>query len=87
MFLGRKRDGTVPRTRPINHADMLMCVRDPMNVQKPGGNQGPGARFGGGGPVADQLDLQTALLARFAQGRPFGIFIQFNVTSQWQPLV
>src|SRR5262245_29016590 len=73
--------------RPINHPDVLVGFIDAMDVEEPRRDQGPCARPGRGGPLAQQLDFKSAFLARLPQRRLLRVFVQLDVPAQRQPLV
>src|SRR5436305_1356745 len=62
-----------------------MGVGDAMNIQKPRGDQRTRARPGCGWALAEQRDIETALLLRLAQRGLLRIFIELDVPAQRQP--
>jgi hypothetical protein len=72
---------------PIDHADVLVGVRDPMDIQKAGGNQGTCSGGSGGGPFANQFNFEAAFFLGFAEGGLFGIFVEFDMSAEWEPFI
>src|SRR3989442_176240 len=87
VFISRESQRSVLRTRPINHADMLMRVADAVDVQEPWSNQGACVGASCGRSFAEQFHIESGLFPPFAQGGLLRIFIQFNVPAERQPLV
>src|ERR1035437_1804196 len=61
MLRGGECQGAFLRPRPVNHGDMLVCVRDAVDVQEPWCDERAGAWFRGGRSFAEQLNFQPAL--------------------------
>ena len=88
VFFGGARDvGGVFWACPVNHSDVLVCVGDAVNIQKPRGDQCACAGAGGWWTFAKQRDVHTALFPGFAQCRLFRVLIQFDVAAQRQPCI
>jgi hypothetical protein len=66
---------------------MLVRVANAVNVQKPRRNQSARAGFRGRWPFTKKFDLEAALLASFAQGGLFGVFIQLDMPANREPFV
>ena len=87
----------VPPSRTLYRRNFLAapsksfrCVRAcrcAMDVEKSRRNQRACAVAGRRRTFAKQLDFQPAFLLRFAQRGDFRVFIQFNVSAEWQPFV
>lgn len=73
------------RARPIHHADVFVRFVDAMDVEETRRNQRARAGFGGGRAFADQFDVEATFFFGFAQRGDFGIFIEFDVSAEWQP--
>lgn len=86
MLFCSERKPATSWTCPIDHADMFMRLVDPMNVEKSWGDEGARSGTRGRRPVAQQFNLEAALLARFTQRRLLGILIQFDVAPEGKPL-
>jgi hypothetical protein len=82
-----KRHRAVFGPCPVNHANVLVGIRDAVNVEKARRNQGARAGFGGGRAFAEELDVQAAFLFSFAQRGDFRVFVEFNVAANGQPFV
>ena len=87
VLFSSQRERAISRTCPIDHADVLVRVRDAVNIEEPRRDQSSGTGRSRWRPFAQQFDVQAALLLGFANRRLFGIFIQFDVASERQPLV
>src|SRR5574341_928828 len=89
MFCGGDlhRSGDIAWTSKIDHADMLMCGADPVDIEKSGRKQSAGAWFCRGRSFAEQFNVKPAFFTRFAQRGLFRIFIQLNMPTERQPLV
>jgi hypothetical protein len=72
---------------PVNHADVFVSVRDAMDVQKAGSDQGASSRRGGGWAFANQFDFKAAFFPGFAEGGLFGIFVKFDMAAEREPFV
>lgn len=72
---------------PINHANVLVSFIDPVDIQKTRSNQRAAAILGRWWTIADQFHVETAFFLRLAQGCLFGIFVQFDMPAQRQPLI
>ena len=87
MLRSCQRQRSVLGSGPINHADVLVSLRDAMDIQEPGGDQRSRSRLGRWRPLADQFDLQSAFLLGFAQSGLLRIFIKFDMSTKRQPLI
>lgn len=74
-------------TSPVYHADVLMGVRNLVNVQKSWRDQRTGSRAGGWGTFPHQFYLETAFLTRFPQRGLLWIFVQFHMSADREPAI
>ena len=86
MLLGGERHVAAHGARPVNHSDVLVRVRDAVDVEESRGDQRARARLRGGRPLADEFHVQAALLFGLAQRGDLRVFIQLDVPAQRQPL-
>ena len=82
MFGSGESEGAVSRPGPIDHSDMFVSVGDTVDIEKTRGQEGAGARSGGGRTFAQQFDLKAAFFFGFAEGGGFRVFIQFDVAAE-----
>lgn len=87
MLGGRESQGAVLWPRPVNHADVFVRFRDAVDVQEPRSDQRAGAGFRGRRSFAEQFDFQPALFLGLTQRGRFRVFVQLDMSAQWQPLV
>jgi len=87
MFLGRERNRSIFHPRPINHPDVLMRIRDTMNVQKARRYQRASAVAGRRWALAEDFDFEPTFLFGLAKSSFLRIFMQFNVPAERQPFV
>src|SRR5258707_3850446 len=87
MLAGSKRERPIPGSRPINHSDVLMRVRNTMDVQKTRSNQCARPGSCRGRPLAKQFDIKAAFLLCLAQSCLLRVFVEFHMASEWQPFV
>ena len=78
---------TINRTGPIDHSDVFVSLVDAMDIEKAWSNQGPAAVFRGRWPIADQFHGKPALFLGFPQRRLFRILVEFDMPTEWQPLI
>ena len=86
MLLGRQRQRASGRAGEIDHADVFVRRMDPVDIEEARGDQGPGSGLGGRRPFAQKLDLEAAFLPRLPQRGLLGILVQFDMTSEREPL-
>ena len=86
MLRNCQRQRAVLGSGPVNHADVLVSLRDAMDIQEPGSDERSRARLGGWRSLAEQFDLESAFLLGFAQSGLLRIFIQFDMSPKRQPL-
>ncbi len=87
MLGSGKGERTVAGAGPVDHADVLVRVADAMDVEKARGDQGAGAGFGRGRPIANEFDVETAFLFGLAQGGGFRVFVELDVAAEGKPFV
>ena len=87
MFLDRQRGRPASRPRPIDHPDVLVGGADAMDVEKARVDQRPGAGsvVGGRSPSSSTSRPLSSLVSRNAACS--GVFVQFDVPAERQPLV
>ena len=73
--------------RPVDHADVLVRVADPVDVEKARCDERARAGRGRGRTFAEQFHIEAALFLRFAERGLLRVFIQFNVAAERQPFV
>ena len=88
MFLGGEFDGGgIFRSRPVNHANMLVRVADAVDVEKTRRDERARVGRSRGRPLAEQFHVESAFFLRLAQCGLFRVFVQFNVSAKRQPFV
>jgi len=75
------------RSSPINHANMLVCIGDMMNIEKTRRDQCAGASAGGRRAFAKEFHLESAFLLRFAKRCLLRIFIEFHMPPDGEPFI